>query len=205
MACSDAGERADALPHLPRRLVGECHGQNFMGAGASGGDEMRDPGGEHPRLADARRRPERGPARRAPRPRDAARSSVHRDRTDRRARDGSGPAMQRRGERRESAAGSDVSGCWATNANHAPQPSGATQDANLQGHDHRHAKPAGTALLSNARQFSRPPVGSAPGGCAPFGKCGATILRKPRREHAPISPGEARAPPARLRRLPLFQ
>ena len=48
------GERADAYPHLPRRLVGESHRQDLIGAGAAGGDEMRDPGGKDARLADAR-------------------------------------------------------------------------------------------------------------------------------------------------------
>ena len=48
------GEGGDAHPHLPRRLVGEGHRQDFVGASAAGGDEMRDPGGQDARLADAR-------------------------------------------------------------------------------------------------------------------------------------------------------
>ena len=47
------GERADAHPHLPRRLVGERHRQDLVGASAAGGDEMRDPRGKDTRLADA--------------------------------------------------------------------------------------------------------------------------------------------------------
>ncbi len=47
------GERADAHPHLPRRLVGESHRQDLIGPGAAGGDEMRDSSGKDARLADA--------------------------------------------------------------------------------------------------------------------------------------------------------
>ena len=51
-AVMDAGQRAYPLAHLPRRLVGECDGKNFMGPGASGRDQVRDTGGEHPGLPD---------------------------------------------------------------------------------------------------------------------------------------------------------
>ena len=47
------GQRADAHPHLARRLVGEGHRQDLMSASAAGGDQMRDPGGQDARLADA--------------------------------------------------------------------------------------------------------------------------------------------------------
>ena len=47
------GEHADPLLHFPRRLIGEGHGENFMRAGAALGDDMRDFGGQHARLAGA--------------------------------------------------------------------------------------------------------------------------------------------------------
>ena len=47
------GERADALAHLPRRLVGERHRQNLIGASAARGDEVGDSGGQHAGFADA--------------------------------------------------------------------------------------------------------------------------------------------------------
>ena len=46
-------ERADALLHLARGLVGEGHRQDVEGPGLAGGDEVGDAGGEHPRLAGA--------------------------------------------------------------------------------------------------------------------------------------------------------
>jgi hypothetical protein len=48
-----ADQHADALSHLPSRLVGEGHRQNLVGRSPAGGEDMRDAGGEHPRLARA--------------------------------------------------------------------------------------------------------------------------------------------------------
>ena len=49
-----AGQVRDTFLHLARGLVGEGDGENFMGAGAGGGDDVGDAGGEHARLAGAR-------------------------------------------------------------------------------------------------------------------------------------------------------
>src|SRR5215213_7103061 len=44
---------SDALAHLPRRLVGEGHGEDLGRVGIASGDQVRDPGGEHAGLAGA--------------------------------------------------------------------------------------------------------------------------------------------------------
>ncbi len=51
-----ADQRADALLHLARGLVGEGDGQNLPRPGAARGKDMREPRGQHPRLAGARAR-----------------------------------------------------------------------------------------------------------------------------------------------------
>ncbi len=48
-----ADHLADAQLHLPRRLVGEGHRQDFLRPGAAGGQDMRDARGQHARLAGA--------------------------------------------------------------------------------------------------------------------------------------------------------
>ena len=52
-ALMGAGEDADPLAHLARRLVGEGDGQDLVRPRPSRGDQMGDPGRQHPRLADA--------------------------------------------------------------------------------------------------------------------------------------------------------
>ena len=49
-----ADQRADALLHLARGLVGEGHGQDLGAAGASRAQDVGNAGGEHARLAGAR-------------------------------------------------------------------------------------------------------------------------------------------------------
>ena len=44
---------ADALLHLARRLVGEGDGEDLPGPGLAGGEDMGEPGGQHPGLAGA--------------------------------------------------------------------------------------------------------------------------------------------------------
>ena len=51
-----ADEPADALLHLARGLVGEGDGEDLPRPGLAGGEDMGEPGGEHPRLAGARAR-----------------------------------------------------------------------------------------------------------------------------------------------------
>ena len=46
-----ADEVADAVLHLPRRLVGEGDAEDLPGLGLAGGEEMGDAGGQHARLA----------------------------------------------------------------------------------------------------------------------------------------------------------
>ena len=53
-ALRGAGEHGDALAHLARGLVGEGDGENFVRAGASGRDQMRDARRQHAGLADPR-------------------------------------------------------------------------------------------------------------------------------------------------------
>ncbi len=49
----DAGEDADPLLHLPRRLVGEGDGEDLARVGAAGRENMGDPRRQNPRLAGA--------------------------------------------------------------------------------------------------------------------------------------------------------
>ena len=48
-----ADQRADAVAHLARRLVGEGHGEELPRPGPAGGKDVGQPGGQHPRLAGA--------------------------------------------------------------------------------------------------------------------------------------------------------
>ena len=48
-----ADEVADALLHFARRLVGEGHRQHLVGPGLVGGQDMGEPGGQHPGFAGA--------------------------------------------------------------------------------------------------------------------------------------------------------
>ena len=51
-----ADQRADALLHLARRLVGEGDGEDLAGPGAPRGEDMGEAGGQHAGLAGARAR-----------------------------------------------------------------------------------------------------------------------------------------------------
>jgi hypothetical protein len=46
------GEEGRALPHLPSRLVGEGHRENFMWARSSRGDQMSDARRQNARFAN---------------------------------------------------------------------------------------------------------------------------------------------------------
>ena len=48
-----ADHRLEALTHLARRLVGESDRQHLAGIGAAGREDVREPGGQYPRLAGA--------------------------------------------------------------------------------------------------------------------------------------------------------
>ena len=48
-----ADQRADPMLHLARGLVGEGHGENLVRPGLAGGQQMRQPRRQHPRLAGA--------------------------------------------------------------------------------------------------------------------------------------------------------
>ena len=48
-----AEDGGDALPHLPRRLVGEGDGEDLVGEGAPGQQDMGEAGGQHAGLASA--------------------------------------------------------------------------------------------------------------------------------------------------------
>ena len=128
------GESGDAHAHLARRLVGEGHRQDLIGASAAGGDEMRDPGGQHARLADAGAgENEHRPVQRLDRALLLVIQSIEIRRigvraTDKRPRASSvGRAAARQPPARMFRdAGPRIESC-------AGQPSGATQDANLSG------------------------------------------------------------------------